>query len=147
MWFRETFALGSRPRGIHVVTREILDALPDLGRVEIGLLHLFIRHTSASLALNENASPDARSDLEGWFRRAVPDADPAYRHTLEGPDDMPAHVKAVLIGPSLTLPVSQGRLDLGVWQGIYLCEHRVHGGPRGITATVWGEGRANADPE
>ena len=97
-------------------------------------------HFSASLALNENASPDVRTDLEGWLSRTVADGDPAFRHTLEGPDDMPAHVKAVLIGPSLSLPVTAGRLDLGTWQGVYLCEHRDHGGPRTLTATLRGEG-------
>ena len=139
MWSRTTIALAPRPRGVHLVTREIEGALADLPRVGIGLLHLFIRHTSASLALNENASPDVRGDLEGWLSRAVRDGDPAFAHTLEGPDDMPAHVKAVLIGPSLTLPVAAGRLDLGVWQGVYLCEHRDRGGPRSVTATLWGE--------
>lgn len=123
---------------MHLVTREVIDALPELRATETGMLHLLIRHTSASLALNENASPEVRTDLEGWFRRAVPDDDPAYRHTLEGPDDMPAHIKAVLIGPDLTLPVTGGRLDLGTWQGVYLCEHREHGGPRTLVASLWG---------
>ena len=139
MWSRTTIALAPRPRGVHLVTHEVVESLPGLGRVGIGLLHLFIRHTSASLALNENASPEVRTDLEGWFSRAVRDGDPAFGHTLEGPDDMPAHVKAVLVGPSLTLPVSGGRLDLGTWQGVYLCEHRDSGGPRTLTATLWGE--------
>jgi secondary thiamine-phosphate synthase enzyme len=105
----------------------------------VGLAHVFIRHTSASLALNENASPDVRADLEAWLDDAVPDGWPAFRHTLEGPDDMPAHVKAVLVGESLILPVAGGRLSLGTWQGIYLCEHRGEAGPRSLTATVWGE--------
>jgi secondary thiamine-phosphate synthase enzyme len=139
MWSREKIVLRPRPRGVHLVTREVVDALPGLERLEIGLLHLFIRHTSASLALNENASPDVRTDLEGWLSRAVRDGDPEFRHTLEGPDDMAAHVKAVLVGPSLSLPVTRGRLDLGTWQGIYLCEHRDEGGPRALTATLWGE--------
>ncbi len=139
VWSRRTVALRPRPRGVHLITRELVEALPDLGAVRIGLAHLFIRHTSASLALNENASPDVRSDLETWFSSAVPDGWPAFRHTLEGPDDMPAHVKAVIVGESLTLPVEGGRLDLGTWQGVYLCEHRDHGGARSITATVWGE--------
>ncbi len=140
MWARTRIILRPRPRGVHLITREVVDALADLARVEIGLLHLFIRHTSASLALNENASPDVRSDLEGWMSRAAPDGDPAFAHTLEGPDDMPAHVKAVIVGPSLTLPVARGGLDLGTWQGVYLCEHRDAGGPRTLTATLWGEG-------
>ena len=139
VWSRRTVALRPRPRGVHLITRELVEALPDLGAVRIGLAHLFIRHTSASLALNENASPDVRSDLEAWFSSAVPDGWPAFRHTLEGADDMPAHVKAVIVGESLTLPVEGGRLDLGTWQGVYLCEHRDHGGARSITATVWGE--------
>jgi secondary thiamine-phosphate synthase enzyme len=125
---------------VHLVTREVVEALPELARVRVGLAHVFIRHTSASLALNENASPDVRADLETWLADAVPDGWPAFRHTLEGPDDMPAHVKAVLVGASLTLPVTDGRLSLGTWQGIYLCEHRDEAGPRSLTATVWGEG-------
>jgi secondary thiamine-phosphate synthase enzyme len=140
IWIQRILALGPRERGIHLITREVEDALPELGGLRVGLLHLFIRHTSASLALNEDASPDVRRDLEEWFRRAVPDDTPWFRHHLEGPDDMPAHVKAVLIGPSLTLPVSGGRLALGTWQGIYLCEHRERGGPRTLVATAWGDG-------
>jgi secondary thiamine-phosphate synthase enzyme len=140
IWIQRILALGPRERGIHLITREVEDALTELGGLRVGLLHLFIRHTSASLALNEDASPDVRRDLEEWFRRAVPDDTPWFRHDLEGPDDMPAHVKAVLIGPSLTLPVSGGRLALGTWQGIYLCEHRARGGPRTLVATAWGDG-------
>jgi len=113
--------------------------VPRIAEVEVGLLHLFIRHTSASLTLNENASPDVRSDFESHFNAAVPEDAPYWRHTLEGPDDMPAHVKASLLGPSVTLPVAGGRLALGTWQGIYLCEHRDHGGPRSLVATLWGE--------
>jgi secondary thiamine-phosphate synthase enzyme len=140
IWIQRTLALAPRERGIHLITREVEDALPELDGLRVGLLHLFIRHTSASLALNEDASPDVRRDLEEWFRRAVPDDTPWFRHDLEGPDDMPAHVKAVLIGPSLTLPVSGGRLALGTWQGIYICEHRARGGPRTLVATAWGDG-------
>jgi secondary thiamine-phosphate synthase enzyme len=140
VWVQRTFALAPRPRGVHLVTREVVDALPEIARVRVGLAHLFIRHTSASLALNENASPDVRTDLEEWLARAVPDGAPYFRHTLEGPDDMPAHVKAVLIGAALTVPVMDGRLGLGRWQGMYLCEHRDGGGPRSLTATLWGEG-------
>ena len=140
IWAQHTIELRPRPRGIHLVTREVVDALPELARIRVGVAHLFIRHTSASLALNENASPDVRTDLEAWLSRAVPDGTPWFRHSLEGPDDMPAHVKAVLVGESLTLPVSSGRLDLGTWQGVYLCEHRDHGGSRAVTVTLWGEG-------
>ncbi|MBV8957005.1 MAG: YjbQ family protein [Solirubrobacterales bacterium] len=139
MWIQREISLGPRPRGFHLVTREVLDALPELSDVGTGLLHLLIRHTSASLALNENASPDVRRDFEAWFNHAVPENACFWTHTLEGSDDMPAHVKAALLGPSLTLPVARGRLAVGTWQGIYLCEHRDHGGGRSIVATLWGE--------
>lgn len=139
MWAQRTIRLSARPRGFHLVTGEVAEALPELGDVEVGLLHLLIQHTSASLALNENASADVRRDFESWFDRAVPEGAPYWTHTLEGDDDMPAHIKAALLGPSLTLPVNHGRLALGTWQGIYLCEHRDHGGPRSLVATLWGE--------
>ena len=138
MWLQRELTLAARPRGFHLVTREVLAGLPELAKVDVGVLHLLIRHTSASLALNENASPDVRRDLETWFNEAVPERAPYWTHTLEGSDDMPAHVKAALIGPSLTLPVTAGRPALGVWQGIYLCEHRSRGGPRSVIATAWG---------
>lgn len=121
------------------MTREIVGALPELRDFDVGLLHLLIQHTSASLALNENASPDVRRDFETYFNRIVPEDAPYWTHTLEGTDDMPAHVKAALLGPSLTLPVSQGRLALGTWQGIYLCEHRDRGGSRRVVATISGD--------
>jgi len=130
--------LDARPRGVHLVTDEIARALPELRELRVGIAHLFIRHTSASLTLNENASPDVRRDFETWFNEAIPE-DFAWTHTLEGSDDMPAHVKASLMGPSLTLPVAGGRFALGTWQGIYLCEHRDRGGPRSLTATLHGE--------
>ena len=130
--------LDARPRGVHLVTDEIARALPELRELRVGIAHLFIRHTSASLTLNENASPDVRRDFETWFNEAIPE-DFAWTHTLEGPDDMPAHVKASLMGSSLTLPVAGGRFALGTWQGIYLCEHRDRGGPRSLTATLHGE--------
>jgi secondary thiamine-phosphate synthase enzyme len=131
--------LEARPRGFHLVTREVVSALPELGDVGVGLLHVFIRHTSASLTLNENASPDVRRDVESWANAAVPEDAPYWTHTVEGPDDMPAHIKASLFGPALTLPVARGRLALGTWQGIYLCEHRDHGGSRSLVATLFGE--------
>ena len=112
--------------------------MPELGDVSVGLLQLLIQHTSASLALNENASPDVRRDFETYFNEAVPEDAPFWTHTLEGADDMPAHIKAALLGPSLTLPISHGRLALGTWQGIYLCEHRDHGGSRSVVATMFG---------
>ena len=138
-WVRREVRLEARPRGFHLVTDEVLDGIPELQRVEVGLLHLLIKHTSASLALSENASPEVRRDFEAWFDRAVPEGAGYWTHTLEGDDDMPAHVKAALLGPSLTLPVADGRLDLGTWQGIYLCEHRDDGGPRTIAATINGD--------
>jgi secondary thiamine-phosphate synthase enzyme len=139
VWLQREIRLDPRPRGFHLIGSEVEAALPELRDVGVGLLHLHIQHTSASLALNENASPDVRSDLETWFNRAVPEGAEHWRHTLEGPDDMPAHVKSVLIGPSLTLPISGGRPALGTWQGIYLCEHRDSGGARSLTATIHGE--------
>jgi secondary thiamine-phosphate synthase enzyme len=139
MWLQREIVLDPRPRGFHLVTREVLGALPELGEVSVGLLHVLIRHTSASLTLNENASPDVRRDFESWFDDAVPERTAYWTHTSEGPDDMPAHVKASLLGPSLTLPVSRGRLALGTWQGIYLCEHRNRGGARSLVATLNGE--------
>jgi secondary thiamine-phosphate synthase enzyme len=138
MWVQREIRLAPRRRGFHLVTREVLDALPEVGSVEIGLLHVLIAHTSASLAVNENADPDVRRDLESWFNEAVPERW-AWTHTDEGSDDMPAHVKAILVGPSVTLPIGNGRLRLGTWQGIYLCEHRDHGGPRTLVATIHGE--------
>ena len=126
-------------RGFHLITREVVGALPELASVKVGLLHVFIRHTSASLTLSENASPDVRRDFERYFNHLVPEGREGYEHALEGPDDMPAHLKAALLGPSLTLPISGGRLHLGTWQGIYLCEHRDRGGARTLTLTVQGE--------
>ncbi|HWC47474.1 MAG TPA: secondary thiamine-phosphate synthase enzyme YjbQ [Solirubrobacterales bacterium] len=139
MWLQRTVRLQARSRGFHLVTDEVREALPELAELSVGLLHLLIQHTSASLALNENASPDVRRDFESWFNQAVPEGAPYWTHTLEGDDDMPAHIKAALLGPSLTLPIRDGRLALGTWQGIYLCEHRDHGGPRSLVATAWGE--------
>ncbi len=139
-WVQRAIELAPRPRGFHLVTSEVVEALPELSEVQTGILHLLIQHTSASLSLNENASPDVRRDFEAWFNEAVPERAPYWTHTLEGPEDMPAHVKAALLGPSLTLPVAQGRLALGTWQGIYLCEHRDRGGGRTVVATLWGAG-------
>ena len=138
MWTQREIVLDPRPRGFHLVTREIVGALPELGAVAVGLLHLLIQHTSASLALNENASPDVRRDFESYFNHAVPEGARFWTHTLEGADDMPAHIKASLLGPSLTLPIARGRLALGTWQGIYLCEHRNRGGARSVVATIFG---------
>ena len=139
MWLQREITLQARPRGFHLVTREVLEALPELGELRAGLLHLFIRHTSASLTLNENASPDVRDDFESFFNASVPEDARYWTHTYEGPDDMPAHIKASLLGPSLSLPIASGRLALGTWQGIYLCEHRDRGGARSVVATLQGE--------
>ncbi|MDQ6745673.1 MAG: secondary thiamine-phosphate synthase enzyme YjbQ [Actinomycetota bacterium] len=139
MWTQREITLGGRSRGFHLVTDEVTRELPELDGIGTGLLHLLIRHTSASLALSENASAEVRRDFETWFNRAVPEDASYWTHTLEGPDDMPAHIKAALLGPSLTLPVTNGTLGLGTWQGIYLCEHRDNGGSRSLTATLWGE--------
>lgn len=126
--------LKPRPRGFHLVTSEIMAQLPPLP--EAGLLNLFVKHTSCGLCINENADPDVRHDMEGIFNRMVPEGQPYYRHTLEGDDDMPAHAKSAVTGVSLNIPITHGRLNLGTWQGIYLCEYRNHGGPRRIVATV-----------
>ena len=141
IWAQRQIRLPALPRGFHLVTREVEDAVPELAEVRVGVAHVFIRHTSASLTLNENASRDVLRDFATWFDRAVPDGAPYWTHTLEGDDDMPAHVKSSLLDTSLTIPVSDGRLSLGTWQGIYLCEHRDHGGSRSLTVTVWGEER------
>ncbi|QDS93861.1 hypothetical protein FF011L_26360 [Roseimaritima multifibrata] len=138
MWTHTEIRLPAFPRGFHLVTRHVLAAIDDLETVEVGLLHLFIQHTSASLTLNENADPTVRVDFETAMNHLVPESLP-YEHTLEGPDDMPAHVKASLMGNSLTLPIYRGRLSLGIWQGIYLCEHRDHAGSRSLIATIHGE--------
>lgn len=140
MWLQRQFRLDPVPRGFHLITREVVAALPELAQLEVGLLHLHIQHTSASLALNENADPSVRRDFETWFDQAVPERAPYWTHTQEGDDDMPAHIKASLLGPSLTLPVTHGRLALGTWQGIYLCEHRDHGGARSLVVTAHGDG-------
>jgi secondary thiamine-phosphate synthase enzyme len=139
VWVQHSISLEPHPRGFHLITDQVLDAVPELGRVNVGLLHLLIQHTSASLSLGENASPAVRRDYEAWANQVVPEDAPYWTHTLEGPDDMPAHIKAALFGPSLVLPVGSGGLKLGTWQGVYLCEHRDRGGPRSIVATLFGE--------
>ena len=146
MWAQGEIRLDAMPRGFHLITREVLAAVPRIAEVEVGLLHLFIRHTSASLTLNENASPDVRRDFESYFNEAVREDASYWTHTLEGADDMPAHIKSSLLGASLTIPVAGGRLALGTWQGIYLCEHRDHGGPRSLVATLHGEAATGEDP-
>ena len=139
MWLQKHLTLKSRPRGFHLVTSELLAQLPELKQLRVGLAHFFILHTSASLTINENADPDVRRDLETKLRHLAPDGAAHYVHTLEGPDDMPAHIKASLMGAGLTIPVGGGHLLLGTWQGIYLGEHRDNGGPRSVVVTVNGE--------
>jgi secondary thiamine-phosphate synthase enzyme len=139
VWIQTRIELRARPRGFHLVTSEIIDGVPELGSISVGIATVFMQHTSASLTLNENASPDVRRDFAAWFDRAVPDGAEYFAHTLEGPDDMPAHIRTSLTGSSLVLPVSRGRLALGTWQGIYLCEHRNNGGARNVVVTAFGE--------
>ncbi len=139
MWAQRELRLEGRSRGFHLVTGEVVEALPELGRLAVGLLHVFVRHTSASLTVNENASAAVLRDFGSWFHAAVPEDAPFWTHRSEGPDDMPAHVKSSLLGSSISVPVARGRLALGTWQGIYLCEHRDAGGPRTLVLTAWGE--------
>lgn len=137
-WIQRQLELRPRERGFHIITHDVLAELPELAGMKIGLLHLFLQHTSASLSINENADSDVPRDLESSFNAIAPESFP-YRHTCEGPDDMPAHVKSALLGCSLSIPIANGQLCLGTWQGIYLCEHRNRGGKRRIVATLWGE--------
>ncbi len=139
MWIQKEIQLPAYRRGFHLVTNEILGAIPELKQVGIGLLNILIKHTSASLTINENADPTVRKDFESFFNRAVPEDQPYYLHNDEGSDDLPAHLKSSLLGASLNIPVTQGRLNLGIWQGIYLCEHRNHGGNRTLVLTLQGQ--------
>ena len=139
-WFQKTIALRPKPRGFHLVSQEIIEQVPELCQIQVGIAHIFIRHTSASLTLNENADPDVPRDMERHFNVMVPENAAYFRHTCEGPDDMPAHLKASLLGAALSLPISAGNFSLGTWQGIYLCEHRNHGGSRKLTLTLFGQG-------
>ena len=137
--FQQEIRLKARKRGFHLITTEVLESIPRLREIRAGICQVFIQHTSASLTINENADPTVRADFEMYFNKIAPENDPAYEHTDEGPDDMPAHLKAAMLGSSVTIPVTSGRLALGTWQGIYLCEHRNYGGERKIVVTVWGE--------
>lgn len=137
--YQQTLQLNQKKRGFHIITTEIVHALPQLREIRTGLCQIFIQHTSASLTINENADPTVRKDFEMYFNKAVPENDPDYLHDDEGPDDMPAHLKAALMGCSVTIPIHNGRLALGTWQGIYLCEHRDYGGARNLMITAWGE--------
>lgn len=139
IWHQKEISLKPRGRGFHLVTDEIVHQLPELNKIQIGLMHILIKHTSASITLNENCDPDVRSDMEKYFNRAVKENELWYDHNSEGSDDMPAHIKSTLIGNSLTIPITNGKLNLGTWQGIYLCEHRNHAGSRKIVVTIFGE--------
>jgi secondary thiamine-phosphate synthase enzyme len=139
MWIQKEITLPPKRRGFHLVTDEILNEVPVLAGVAIGMCHLFIQHTSASLAINENADPDVRRDMESYFSQVAPENEPYFTHILEGADDMPAHLKAVILGESLVIPIANGRLKMGLWQGIYLCEHRNQAGSRTIIITINGE--------
>ena len=139
MWLQHELTLDPRPRGFHLITREIEQAVPELVEITVGIATVFIKHTSASLTLNENASPDVRRDFESWANEAIPESAAYWSHVTEGSDDMPAHIKASLFGPTLTLPVRDGVFALGTWQGIYLCEHRDSAGPRTLIITAFGD--------
>ena len=139
MWVQKEFQLKAKSRGFHLITDEVINQLPELHQIQAGILHLFIKHSSASLTINENADPTVRSDMEAHFNKTAPENAPYYQHTYEGSDDMPAHIKASTLGCNLSMPITNGQLNLGTWQGIYLGEHRNHGGQRKIVATINGE--------
>ena len=138
-WIQKEIQLSAKSRGFHLITNEIIKQLPELQKISIGIINIFIKHTSASLTINENADPTVRMDFESYFNRAVVENEPYYQHTLEGSDDLPAHIKSSLLGSSLNIPISDGRLNMGTWQGIYLCEHRNHGGSRRLVLTISGQ--------
>ena len=137
--FQQHIQLSQRRRGFHLITAEVAHSLPQISEIKTGICQVFIQHTSASLTINENADPTVRKDFEMYFSKTVPENDPEYLHDDEGPDDMPAHIKASMLGTSVTIPIRNGRLALGIWQGIYLCEHRNYGGQRSLMITAWGE--------
>ena len=139
MWIQKNIVLNARPRGFHLITQALIQELPELRQYKIGIAHFFIQHTSASLTINENADPTVRSDFESFFNEKVKEGESYYLHTYEGSDDMPAHIKSSLLGQSVTIPITQGELNMGIWQGIYLGEHRNHGGRRTIVVTLQGE--------
>tara|TARA_B100001250_G_scaffold63969_1_gene50431 strand:+ start:3859 stop:4278 length:420 start_codon:yes stop_codon:yes gene_type:complete len=139
MWLQKNITIESRPRGFHIITEQVIDQIPEIKSINIGILHLFIKHTSASLTINENADKTVRNDFEKHFNELVPENQSYYQHTYEGPDDMPAHLKASILGSSLSVPISNGHLNLGTWQGIYLCEHRNNTFQRKMVVTIQGE--------
>jgi len=139
MWFQNEVSLRARERGFHLVTEEIVSLVPEISSVKIGILNILLKHTSASITLNENADPSVRDDFDSFFNRLVPENQPYYTHIYEGSDDLPAHIKSSLLGNSLSIPITDGRLNLGTWQGVYLCEHRNNGGKRTLVVTINGE--------
>lgn len=141
-FIQKEFYLKERARGFHIITEEILSNIQEISEINTGIANIFIKHTSASLSINENADPDVRIDMETHFNEMVPEDNTYYLHTAEGPDDMTSHIKTSILGSSLSIPVTNGRLNLGTWQGIYLCEHRDHGGRRKIVVTVFGDGKS-----
>ena len=138
MWIQKTITLAPKSRGFHIITHDVLENIPELKDLRTGILHLFIKHTSASLTINENADPTVRTDFESHFNMLAPENQSYYQHTFEGSDDIPAHLKASLLGSSVSIPITDGRLNLGTWQGIYLCEHRNHGSDRELVLTIQG---------
>jgi len=139
MWIQKEISLNPRPRGFHLITNEILQKIQEIGDISIGTMEIFIKHTSASLTINEDADPTVRDDFESHFNQIVPENAPYYKHTIEGPDDMPSHLKSSILGSSVTIPITNGTLNLGTWQGIYLCEHRNHGSSRSVVLTLTGK--------
>ena len=139
MWIQKEISLNPKPRGFHLITNEIIQNIKEIGDISIGTMEIFIKHTSASLTINEDADPTVRDDFESHFNQIIPENAPYYKHTIEGPDDMPAHLKSSILGSSVTIPITNGTLNLGTWQGIYLCEHRNHGGNRSVVLTLTGK--------
>ena len=139
MWIQKEISLNPKPRGFHLITNEIIQNIQEIGDISIGTMEIFIKHTSASLTINEDADPTVRDDFESHFNQIIPENAPYYKHTIEGPDDMPAHLKSSILGSSVTIPITNGTLNLGTWQGIYLCEHRNHGSSRNIVLTLTGK--------
>ena len=139
IWLQKEISISSKPRGFHLITNDILENFKEINKISKGILHIFIKHTSASLTINENADSTVRSDFEAHFNEMVQEEQPYYRHTMEGPDDMPAHLKSSILGCTVQIPITEGKLNLGIWQGIYICEHRNHSGPRKLALTAWGE--------
>ena len=136
---QKEICINSKPRGFHLITHEVVSNFPEMSQINKGVLQVFIKHTSASLTINENADSTVREDFEAHFNEMVQEGQPYYRHTMEGPDDMPAHLKSSILGCTVQIPITQGKLNLGIWQGIYICEHRNHSGPRNLALTAWGK--------